>query len=341
MILALALAEQLLVPLVHHGKVRLKAGQRFHAAALAVQDIAGHGVAIGIVIHAQLAELLAAIGSTLHQRVNVNACAGDGKKAHSGQDGITAADIIGNHKGRPALLGGQLLQRALGAVGGSVDALVGLLDANGILQKLAQHTESEGSLGGGAGLGDDIDGEALALRQLDDVIERGRADGIAAEVDLQAVINLIMVQALNGLYHGAGTQIGAADTGDKQHIRVGTDLLCGLLDAGELLLVISNRQVKPTQKVIAGTGFGFQLLMGQLDLRIDCFIFFRTDEFCKMLTVKSNSHLELLLCYFYIPIIPFSVGIVKQNPGAFFDFFMKFAQNQFCRMRLSASLRRQ
>ena len=40
LVLALALAEQLLVPLVHHGEVRLEAGQRLHALALAVQDVA-------------------------------------------------------------------------------------------------------------------------------------------------------------------------------------------------------------------------------------------------------------------------------------------------------------
>ena len=81
--------------------------------------------------------------------------------------------------------------------------------------------------------------------------------------------------------------------------------------------------------------------MGQLNLRIDCLIFFRTDEFCKMLTVKANSHLKLLLCYFYIPMIPFCVGIVKQKQGAFFDFFMNFAQNQFFSSRLSANFAKQ
>ena len=100
-----------------------------------------------------------------------------------------------------------------------------------------------------------------------------------------------MELALDSLDHGARAQIRAADAGYQQHIGVGADLFRRLLDAGELLAVISNRQVKPTQKVITGTRFGFQLLMGQLDLRIDCLIFFRTDKFCKMLTVITNSHL--------------------------------------------------
>ena len=65
-----------------------------------------------------------------------------------------------------------------------------------------------------------------------------------------------------GLAERTGTQIRTADTSDEQHIRIRTDLLCGLFDAGELFLVISNRQVKPTQEVIAETSLGLQLLMG-------------------------------------------------------------------------------
>ena len=100
-----------------------------------------------------------------------------------------------------------------------------------------------------------------------------------------------MVQALDGLDHSACAQIRTSDTGDEQHIGIRADLLRSLLDAGKLFLVISNRQVQPAQEIIAGTRFGFQLIVGQLDLRIDCLIFFRTDEFCKMLAVKRNSHL--------------------------------------------------
>ena len=71
-----------------------------------------------------------------------------------------------------------------------------------------------------------------------------------------------MVQALDGLDHSACAQIRTADTGDEQHIGIRADLLRSLLDAGKLFLVISNRQVQPTQKVIAGTSLGFQLLVG-------------------------------------------------------------------------------
>ena len=262
LVLALALAEQLLVPLVHHGEVRLKAGQGLHTLALAVQDVAGHGVTVSVVVDAALAELLQAVSSALHQLVNINAGAGDGQQANSGQDRVAAADVIGNDEGGPALLSSQLLEGAFGTVGRGVDALVGFLNTNGILQQLAQDAESQRGLGSRTGLGDDIDGETLALGELDDVVQGGGRDRVAAEVDLRAVGSLVVVQALDGLHYSTGTQIRTADTSDEQHIGIRTDLLCGLFDAGELFLVISNRQVKPTQEVIAETSLGLQLLMG-------------------------------------------------------------------------------
>ena len=135
-----------------------------------------------------------------------------------------------------------------------------------------------------------------------------------------------MIQTADGLHHSAGAQVGAADAGDQQHVGIRTDLLGCLLDAGELLLVISNRQVKPAQEIIAETGLGFQLFMGQLDLRINCLIFFRTDKFCQMFAIKFDSHRMLLLYVLIVFMIPFCVGIVKQMPGIFFDFFMNIAQ---------------
>ena len=153
----------------------------------------------------------------------------DGQQAHSGENGVAAAHIVGNHEGGPALRVSQLLQGALGTVRGGIDALVGFLHAHLILQQLAQHTERQAGLGGGAGLGDDVDGELLALAQSNDIIQIAGADAVAAEVDLGAVLQLVVVQALDGLDHSAGTQIAAADAGHHQHLGVLTDLLAASL----------------------------------------------------------------------------------------------------------------
>ena len=75
-------------------------------------------------------------------------------------------------------------------------------------------------LGGGAGLGDDVDGEALALAQADDIVQVGGADAVAAEVDLQTILQLVVVHTLNGLHNSACAQIAAADTGHDQNVVV-------------------------------------------------------------------------------------------------------------------------
>jgi len=289
-VLALALAEQLLVPLVHQGEVRLVALQNLHSLALAVQDVADGGVLISIVVGAQHGEALHSIGSALHQSVNVDAGSGDGQQTHGAQHGVAAAHVIGNYEGGPALCVSQLLQGALGTVGGGVDALVGFLHAHLLFQQFTQHTEGQRGLGGGAGLGDDVDGEALALAQADDVVQVGGADAVAAEVDLQTIFQLVVVHTLNGFHNSACAQIAAADAGHDQNVRVLADLGSGCLDAGELFLVIIPGQGHPAQKIAAGAILGFQLLVGGFYLRVDGCIFLFADEAGEVFRVQCDTH---------------------------------------------------
>ena len=289
-VLAFALAEQLLVPLVHQGEVRLIALQDLHSLALAVQDVADSGVLVSIVVLAQDGEALHGVGSALHQLVDVDPGSGDGQQAHSGKDGVAAADVVGNDEGGPALCVRQLLQGALGTVGGGIDALVGLFHAHLVFQQLAQHTEGQAGLGGGAGLGDDVDGELLPLAQSDDIVQVGGADAVAAEVDLQAVLDLVVVQALDGLDHSAGTQIAAADAGHDQHFGVLTDLLRCFLDAGELFLVVIAGQIHPAQEVIAGAILGFQLPVCGLHLGVDGLVFLFVDKTGEVLCIQNDTH---------------------------------------------------
>ena len=289
-VLALALTEQLLVPLVHEGEVRLIALEDLDALALAVQDVADGGVLVSIVIGAQHGEALHSVGSALHQSIDIDAGSGDGQQTHGAQHGVAAAHVIGNYEGGPALCVSQLLQGALGTVGGGVDALVGFLHAHLLFQQFTQHTEGQRGLGGGAGLGDDVDGEALALAQADDVVQVGGADAVAAEVDLQTILQLVVVHTLNGFHNSACAQIAAADAGHDQNVRVLADLGSGCLDAGELFLVIIPGQGHPAQKIAAGAILGFQLLVGGFYLRINSCIFLFADEAGEVFRVQCDTH---------------------------------------------------
>ena len=289
-VLALALAEQLLVPLVHQGEVGLVALEDLDLLALAAEDVAGCGVLVSVVVGAQHREPLHGVGSALHQLGDVDAGGGDGQQAHSRQHRVAAAHVVGDHEGGPALAVSQLLQGALGPVGGGVDPLVGLFGAHLILQQLAQHTEGQAGLGGGAGLGDDVDGEPLALAQGDDVIQCGGADAVAAEVNLQARLQLVVVDALDGLHHSPGAQIAAADAGHNQDVGIAADLFGRSLDAGELFLIIIPGQIHPAQEVVAGAGLGLQALVGCSYLGIDGSKLILFDKRRKVLGVKRNAH---------------------------------------------------
>ncbi len=99
-VLALALAEQLLIPLVHQGEVGLVALQDLNSLALAVQDVADGGILVSVVVRAQHGEALEGIGCALHQFVDTDPGGSDGQQAHSGENGVAAAHIVRNNKGR-------------------------------------------------------------------------------------------------------------------------------------------------------------------------------------------------------------------------------------------------
>ena len=290
LILALTLAVQLLEPLAHHGEIRLKAGQRFHLFALAIQNRAGHGIFVGGVFHAALAKQLHAVCSALHEFVNVNTGHGDGQKAHSSQHTIAAAHIVRHHKGGPAAAVSQLLQRALGTVGRGINAAVGFLFAHSVHQQLAQHAEGQCRFGGGAALGDHIDGKTLALGECNDIIQCAGRNAVAAEIDLGAVCQLVVIHALAGFDHGTSAQIAAADACHQQHIGIIADLFGCRLDAGKFLFIIGFGQVHPAQKIVAGAGFAFQQFMRQLYLRVKSRIFIVGDKLFKVLPIKIDCH---------------------------------------------------
>ena len=256
-----------------------------------VEDVAGGGVLVGVVVGAEDREPLHGVGCALHQLGNVDAGGGDGQQAHGRQHRVAAADVVRHHEGGPALAVSQLLEGAAGAVGGGVDALVGLFDAHFLFQQLAQHPESQAGLGGGARLGDDVDGEALALAQRDDVVQGGGADAVAAEVDLQALFQLVVVDALDGLHHGAGAQVAAADAGHHQHVGVAADLPGRVLDAAKLFFIVIAGQVHPAQEIVAGAGLGFQLLVGRSHLRVNGGELVVLDKRSEMFGIKRNAHL--------------------------------------------------
>ena len=101
--------------------------------------------------------------------------------------------IIGHHKGLVALGIGQRLQGTALGVGGGVNTLGSALGTVLLLHQLAEEAEGHGGLGGGAGLGDDINGEVHALQQLLYLMHGVGTEAVAHEIDIGGVLFLQVV----------------------------------------------------------------------------------------------------------------------------------------------------
>lgn len=92
------------------------------------------------------------------------------------------------------------------------------------------------------------------------------ADAVACEINLRCLTDIradhvieIMAKEIN---RRSCSQIGTADSDDKQHFRILLDLLRSLLDSGELFLIVIDRQIDPAKEIIACSGLLQQSLSG-------------------------------------------------------------------------------
>ena len=252
-LLALALAVELLPPLGHEAEAGLVSGQHLDLIAGAVQGRAACGIlpcGVGGVVG--LGAGLHHLGSAAHEGIDVHACYGDGQQTHGGQHTVAAAHVIGDNEGFVAVLVGQILQRTLVGIGGGIDALGSALLAVLLLCQLAEEAEGHGGLSGSAGLGDDVDGEVHALQQLLHLVHGVGAETVTHKVDVGGGLLLqIVVGGAEALDNTAGAQIGAADADDHQRLRIALNLGGSGLDAGIFFLVIVAGEIHPADEVVA------------------------------------------------------------------------------------------
>ena len=78
-------------------------------------------------------------------------------------------------------------------VRGGEDPLPGALPAVLFHQELPEEAEGGGGLRGGAGLGDDVDGEVHVPDQVQDLLQRLGGEAVAGEVDVGGVLFLQVV----------------------------------------------------------------------------------------------------------------------------------------------------
>ena len=235
-----------------------------------MQGGTGGGVAVALVIvQVGHGKVLTGSGGTLHQSVDVTAGHRDGQQANGGQHRETAAHVIRHHKGLVTLAIGQTLQGTASLIGGDVGAAHRLVVAVALLQQLTEYAEGDGGLGGGARLGDYVDGYAATLADLQQFRQLRAGDAVTRKVDVGGILFLgVVVVGLEEFDGGAGTQIGAADADDDKHVGILFDTGGSRLDARKLLLVIVDGQVHPAEEITAQTGAAVQQVVGYRHLRL-------------------------------------------------------------------------
>ena len=300
-VLALALGEQLLEPLAGHHQRRLVVHQNLDVLALAIEDVAQRGVLVGGVgVQRALLAAFARVRRALHHRGNVDACRRNRQKTHRRQHGEASADVIRHDEGLVALNIRQILQRTARLVGRGVNAALRALCAILFFQHLLEHAESNRGFGRRAGLGDNVDGEVTVADNLHHVIDIGRRNVVAHEVDFRdalfthAVVHLPLAE-LNGR---ARAEVRAADADDNQHIAVALNFLRRLLDAGKLFLVVIHGKVEPAEEITARALAGQQFVIDCIQQGFHVRQFRRLHEAVHACGFQFHSHenIPLFLC---------------------------------------------
>ncbi len=146
-VLALALAIELLPPLGKVVQLGVEVHQQLNLAASAIQGVARGGIGENVV-----AAVFLHLDSALDQGLDVVAGHGDRQQAHGREHREAAAHVVGYHIGLVALLGGQAAQRAPAGIGHSHDAGGCLGLAHLLLKHVLEQAEGYRGLGGGARL---------------------------------------------------------------------------------------------------------------------------------------------------------------------------------------------
>ena len=91
------------------------------------------------------------------------------------------------------------------------------------------------------------------------------------------------------------SQIRAADTKNEQNIRITLDLGCCLLNSRKLLLVVVDRKIYPSKKIVSGTRSGNQKFLRRKYLTLNILNFFFLYKTLCLGIIKCN------LCHWTIP----------------------------------------
>ena len=256
-LLAFALAEELLEPFDEVEELRLERGEQLHLQSALIKQVTDEGVLQNrvLLVFRVLGHELLHVAGALQQLEDVETGQCDGQQAHGGEHGIASAHIIGDHEGGIALLVGEGLQGAAGLVGDGHDALLGSLHAVFLLAVLFQDAESQGGFGGRARLGDHHHGVVAGVENVQQIVEVVLVDVVAGVEDVRVfALHVGGERVLQRLDDSAGAEVGAADADHHDHLRLFNQIGRNRFKVYDFLLRHIARKRDPAEEVVAATG---------------------------------------------------------------------------------------
>lgn len=133
------------------------------------------------------------------------------------------------------------------------------------LQLFPEEPERYRRLRGGAGLGDDVDGEIVVPQQIHDFLQTVGGEAVARKVDVWSVLLFqVVVGGAEAVDDASGTQIGAADADDHQRFGAAPDFGGGLLYPLIFRAVKGRGQMHPACEIAALADSLLQAVLRQL-----------------------------------------------------------------------------
>ena len=150
MVLAFALAVELLPPFRNVVQFGVEVNEYFNLFAGAIEGVASFSISHHHVIGIGVSCGSFHSASTFNERLNVETGNGNRHEAHRGEHRESAAHVVRYDESLVAFFFSQLAQCALAGIGDGDDALGGFGFAHLLFEHLFEEAESDGRLGGGA-----------------------------------------------------------------------------------------------------------------------------------------------------------------------------------------------
>ena len=190
------------------------------------------------------------VSSAPEHIVRINAAYSNGQKTHCCKYRISAADIIGNHKGFVSLAVGKLLQLAAFFICSDKNAFPSAFLSIFLFQKLPENTEGNSGFCSGSRFGYHIHTDILSFTKAQRICKSRGRNAVTGKINLRCIsVQAVIIVAAYKFNGCPRPQIRTSDSNHNQHITTLSDLFCRCLNPCVFFFIIIYRTADPSQKV--------------------------------------------------------------------------------------------